>query len=400
MNQSTLMMKALRTLVVILAGGTLLAAPARAALLPAGPEVLLAADPDLPLHTPIVAADSRGRSLICWQKHLWVDCGLFDRKLQPLRAPATVNPEHLAIDFPPVSASNGSQFVAGWTSPAAAVYGRAVDAQGRLAPSERLLSQGDGLYRVDPFFAAGPDLSFLGVWTGQVDPYGETAIYARRFRAPLGPLGPELLLQPVPFPSGDPTVAFGEDGGFLLVWAAGASASGIFTRHFDASGVPAGPVVRLDQSPMHETSFPSVAFHAGRFLVAWQGTDVAGESSIRARMVSGAGASLGPERLVAQTQTGFQQLPKVAADRKTGFVVIWEGLAAADPSDAGVLARCFDRRGRPLSGDRLVNATVEGIQYRPSIAALGGGQFAVAWEDVQFDTNQTTIRGRKIRCQR
>lgn len=392
-------MKAPQKLTCYFIWAILVSLPARAALVPAGPEVLLAADPDSPLHTPVVAADRRGRSLICWQDDVGrVLCGLLDRQLQPRHPPLHVNPEHPIIDFPPVNANFGARFAVAWTSYGDAVHGRGVDNQGRLSRSERQLSQGDGPYRVDPSFAGGPDSSFFGVWSGQLDAFGETGIFARGFGAPLHPFGREFLLQPVPFPSVDPIVVWGKDLRILLVWAAGGSASGIFARPFLAAGVPIGPVVRLDRSAMPETAAPSAASSGGRFLVAWQDTAPTGESSIRAHLVSATGRLLGSERPVAQTQTEIQRLPKVAADPEEGFLVVWEGFTPADPNDYGVLARCFDRKGRPRSGDLLVNSTVEGIQHRPSVAALGGAEFAVAWEDLQFDTNQTTIRGRKVEC--
>jgi hypothetical protein len=153
-------------------------------------------------------------------------------------------------------------------------------------------------------------------------------------RAQLAPVGPQLAL--VPFGEaiflGDrPAVAAGPEG-FVLAWTIlqpdpepdCCPDTGISARRFDLQGHAAGAVVRAD---------PPAPF-AGR----------------------------------------LRYEPSVAVGRDNGFVVAWHEL-----HDRDVHARGFGPRDRARTGDFVVNTTRDFWQILPKVAADPRGGYTVVW---------------------
>jgi hypothetical protein len=77
-------------------------------------------------------------------------------------------------------------------------------------------------------------------------------------------------------------------------------------------------------------------------------------------------------------------MPSIAALTGGGFVVAWQS-NAQDGSGLGVYARRFDATGKALSGELRVNAVTVHDQSRPSIARLDSGGFVVAFQSALQD---------------
>ena len=74
---------------------------------------------------------------------------------------------------------------------------------------------------------------------------------------------------------------------------------------------------------------------------------------------------------------------KYARLQPTGaFAGVWETYGAPGGSGYDVAMRCFDKDGKALSADVLVNAFTAGAQTRPQIASVpdGTGRFIVSWQ--------------------
>jgi formylglycine-generating enzyme required for sulfatase activity len=85
------------------------------------------------------------------------------------------------------------------------------------------------------------------------------------------------------------------------------------------------------------------------------------------------------ERLINDTTSDEQELPRVATLEGGGFAVVWESFGS-DGDDDGLVLAVFDAEGLPVSGERGVNAWTTGGQERPQVAALPGGVVVVTWE--------------------
>lgn len=78
----------------------------------------------------------------------------------------------------------------------------------------------------------------------------------------------------------------------------------------------------------------------------------------------------------------------VAARPNGGFVVVWDSDHESGPDSGtgypgsgrtGVFARLFNRSGRPVGREFLVNSYTTGLQFRPRVAVAPSGEFVVVW---------------------
>ncbi|HRL76514.1 MAG TPA: PKD domain-containing protein, partial [Candidatus Accumulibacter phosphatis] len=92
------------------------------------------------------------------------------------------------------------------------------------------------------------------------------------------------------------------------------------------------------------------------------------------------GASVyGAEKVVNSTTGGTQQNPAIAYLSNGNYVVVWEDQSGLDGSSHGIYARVYDVDDNPLGTQFLVNTTTDSTQYQPTVTALTGGGFTVAW---------------------
>lgn len=149
---------------------------------------------------------------------------------------------------------------------------------------------------------------------------------------------------------------------------------------------------------------PAVAaLSNGRFVVAWNddsetGPDGSG-SAVRAQIFNPDGSVFGDQFLVNGSKSGSQVHPTVAALSGGRFVIAWQdnGENAGDKSGPAVRAQVFGADGNKSGGEFLVNSTTDQDQSVPSITALSGGRFVVAWMD--FSQSPDDDWGEAVRAQ-
>ncbi|MCM8611447.1 hypothetical protein, partial [Accumulibacter sp.] len=92
------------------------------------------------------------------------------------------------------------------------------------------------------------------------------------------------------------------------------------------------------------------------------------------------GASLyGAEKVVNSTTGGTQENPSIAYLSNGNYVVVFTDTNGQDTSGYGVFARVYDSNDNPLGSQFQVNTTTASTQYQPTVVALQGGGFTVAW---------------------
>ena len=117
-------------------------------------------------------------------------------------------------------------------------------------------------------------------------------------------------------------------------------------------------------------SFPSIsAGPNGQLLIAWQDDSA---QKIACRTVTpGAPPTLGSQQEIS---SGSGNKRVALAATASGWIAVWEG-------GTDVKLRAIDATGKPEGPEQVVNENTNGLQDRPSIAALAGGRFAVVWSD-------------------
>jgi len=125
--------------------------------------------------------------------------------------------------------------------------------------------------------------------------------------------------------------------------------------------------------------FPAIAALAnGGFVATWSTSDPSAPSQVRARLFNPDGSPAGDE-LFVNTVTEAQHLEAVVTGLSDGrFVVAWVSNVIDGPTD--ILGRLFNADGSPVGDEFVINSTTDGLQVEPSIAALPGGGFVVAYD--------------------
>lgn len=167
----------------------------------------------------------------------------------------------------------------------------------------------------------------------------------------------------------------------LLAGEARPELHAIEARRLTASGLPAGPVLRLNSRPV-DGPFYAVALPAadGGFVALWQAT-VPGPGAtfvLRARRFSPAGEPLGPDfdvnSLAGELRgfcCGFAAIA-VAAAPHGGFAVSWV-------LDSALYLRFFDAAATPL-GPEVPVAAASDVTRPSSMAFDPAGNLLLAWE--------------------
>ncbi len=121
----------------------------------------------------------------------------------------------------------------------------------------------------------------------------------------------------------------------------------------------------------------------GNATVVWSfghgNPDASDYSDIRARRFSSAGVPISPEFVVNATLRGTQFAPSVAAAPAGDFVVVWQtrfpgGLLRS------IFGQRFSKTGKKVGPEFRVNEDRVEKDFAPSVAMDADGNFVVAWE--------------------
>ncbi|PHS20987.1 MAG: hypothetical protein COA85_13570, partial [Robiginitomaculum sp.] len=305
-----------------------------------------------------------------------------------------------------VAALTGGGFVISWTdnsgtlpdNSSSAIRARRYDASGTALDASDFLV--NTVINNAQHFSSVAGLSggdFVIVWQDNIGDGSVGGIRARRYNAAGTALDtPEFLVNTtINNWQQTPSVAALTGGGFVIAWVdhsgvGDTSPSGIRARRFDASGTALDTNDFLVNTTIQNAqSNPSVAaLTSGGFVIAWtddsQSIDDPSLQAVRARRYNASGVAQGSDFPVNTITSSRQQFPSVAGLSGDGFIITWEdaSLSPNDTSSWAVRARRYDGTGAALdTPEFLVNTTTSGKQIRPSVTALSGGGFGIAWTD-------------------
>jgi len=216
-----------------------------------------------------------------------------------------------------------------------------------------------------PAAAASPDGGMITVWDD------DSSVRGRRFDRSGTPLDDDFEVAA----SGRKASVAWTETGFVVV---SENAGEIRSDRFDAAGNPLASAVLVNAYTTGGQSDPDLARLAdGTFVVVWMSQGAPHDSdsySIRGRALDADGIPVGDEVGINTYTTGAQTLPRVAASKDGGFLVVWQ-----NPNE--VRSRRFETLDG-VSGADLMVADSAPVNPHPAAAASADGGYWAAWSDV------------------
>jgi Ca2+-binding RTX toxin-like protein len=256
----------------------------------------------------------------------------------------------------------------------------------------------------DIHFAPLPDGGFVALWTDQIQS-DFLRVVGQRFDSSGQKVGDFFVADSGPAEHHhNPSIAALTGGGFIATWSTTPEYFGgtgaLQGQLFDSAGQKVGGVLTLhptiaDLPPVVEV----VGLASGGFVLLWGEGGRSGFSSLRGQVFSTAGAPVGDEFEVKSYAGGYISNADIAPLPGGGFVVVWDtivgDLGEHGLYDHAVRAQRFGADASKVGGEIAVNTTTSGTQYDPSVAALPGDGFVVAWTDSHADN----VSGYQVKSQ-
>lgn len=177
-----------------------------------------------------------------------------------------------------------------------------------------------------------------------------------------------------------PDVAAAGDGSFVVAWASEpdqASVSQVWSRRYDAPGVPLADELRVDGGSGPAFA-PAVARNPeGDTLVAWWAFD---GFEVRGQRFDATGSATGGEfeatnpPFAGLTQVGELAVAGIFLDQ---FVAVWAG--THDFLRYDIFGRRIDGDGTPLGAGFTANGDGQSNHAHPAVASEPSGNYVVAW---------------------
>jgi Ca2+-binding RTX toxin-like protein len=244
---------------------------------------------------------------------------------------------------------------------------------------------------------------FVVSWTDVGDIGDGRSIKARMFDADGNAVSDEFLFNTVTAEDQYESVVTGlSNGGFVVSWTDYSHVGGdddvtaMKAKIFNANGSVVTDEFLVNNHTQDAQHFGAItALENGGFVITW--TDNLGDASaagIRAQVYTATGVEVGDEFIVNTTQTDQQYNPSVAALVGGGFVIAWDDPhGGSDDALGAIRAQVFDDHGNKLGGEFRANSVVRFGQNTPSVSALKNGDFVITWTDSSTLTGDTDQAG-------
>lgn len=317
---------------------------------------------------------------------------------EEFRVNAGTNGEEYATK---VTALEDGRFVVTWvaeTSAGKQVMARLFGSDGVPLGGDILIGGDGATLATEPAVEAQPGGGFVVVWHEEPATAGDTTaegLMVQTFGADGQSTGDPISVdEGQEGMQGQPEVATLADGRFAVVWTSGTGdGRDVYARIFAADGTPEAEPIRVNAITDLAQRGPNIAATADGFVVTW--TDASGQvgddsqNAVVMRALASDG-TLGEQRLVNTTFYGIQDESVVTQLEGGRIVVAWKDYIYPDSSDGtnNIYFRIFEANGDAVSDtDTIANEVTIYEQTAPSIAALPGGGFILAWTTEVSDGN-------------
>jgi hypothetical protein len=192
-----------------------------------------------------------------------------------------------------------------------------------------------------------------------------------------------------------PDVALSKNGGFV-VWQdniTDGSGWGISAQQINSTLSGSGDTFRVNVTGAGDQENARVALlKNGGAVFVWQGGEE-GYQHIYARFLNTNSTFLTTtDLLVSQFTNNFQINPAIATLSNSNVVIVWSSYdQAGSNSMQDVYAKILSPSGTTISNEFLVNQFISYNQRTPSVAALSGGGFVIAWVSEQERVGGSTV---------
>lgn len=363
-----------------------------------------------------VAALPEGGFVVVWESddqdgHSWGVFGRrFDAEGDPLSGEFQVNQYTQGHQFlADVSADANGEFVVAWESiqegNSTGIYARLFEVDTAPRGDEFQVNVYTPQTQGWPLVSRNPAGDFVVAWSeqnfGQPEVLG---VFARRFDASGTPTTGDLTIvprnfDPNPFARG---LLLRSDGDFVVGWKSCAYIDpwerdcDVLVRGFGIPGPLTSPI-RVNTYTTGDQSGGLVAARGdGEFLVTWWSNLQDGSGTgVYGRRFDAEGAPLGDEFRINSYTPGSQFQQAVAVDERGNVLVAWTS-EDQDGSGEGIFAQHYGASGAPIGPEFQVNSWTTDDQRYPAVAALGPGDFVVAWDSNGQDGSLKGIYARLV----
>ena len=169
---------------------------------------------------------------------------------------------------------------------------------------------------------------------------------------------------------------------------------------FNADGSRFGAEFVVNTTSNDAQYLPQItALSNGRFAVTFQDfsqltTGDPASADVRVQVFSASGSKIGAEFVAPATAIGVQSEPVIAGLNNGRYVVAWTDSShtGGDTSSDAIRSQVFNADGTRFGIERLVNTTTLGQQLDPTVTALAGGDYVVAWTSLGSDADGQSLR--------
>jgi hypothetical protein len=306
---------------------------------------------------------------------------------------------------PAIGRDDRGNFVVVWTSygqdgDSAGIFGRVFGSSGAPLTGEFQVNEHTPSWQRKPALSVSGEGNFVVAWESNYQDGDYLGVFARQMSPSGAPLGGEFPVNL--FTTGqqrEASVATDLRGNFVVTWHSygqDGSGSGIIGRRFGRKGAPISGEFIVNEWTTSTQKAPRIAMHpTGEFVVTWRTFNADGSGyGVAARRFHLDGDAAGPEILVNEWTTGWQQRSDVEMDAAGNFVVVWDSYDQYG-EDVGLFARVVDAGGIPAGGEFQVNTYTTSDQWYGAVATGEDGGFVLAWRSEEQDGNGAGVFARR-----
>jgi len=315
---------------------------------------------------------------------------------------------------PSVAYSESGEFIVAWNGlgegddVSSGIFARRLSVSGQPISDEfRVNDYTPGSQR-SPSVSATLDGSFVIAWHGEVQDGSDAGlgVYAKLFSPGSVSSTPEFRVNS--YTTSDqrsPSVGMDASGNFIVAWQSdgqdhvGFFGNGVYAKRYSKTASSVGTEFRVNTFTTWDQFAPSVAMNAsGEFAISWTGSDGqdGSDSGIFAKSFSKSGEPASNEFQANSLAQGFQVESAIGVDEWGRITVVWQSGSAPSHGNE-IIARRFLPDGTPLGGSFGVSET-NGEREYPSIAIAPNGDFAISWDSLGQDGNETGVLARSFRA--